>query len=67
MTSQVVMSGRILSAVPFVVFILLWFINPEYMGEFFNNIVCGGGALALGITMIAIGYVVMMKIADIEV
>lgn len=67
MTSQVVMSGRILSAVPFVVFVLLWFINQEYMGEFFNNLACGGVALVTGIIMIAVGYFVMMKIADIEV
>ncbi len=67
MTSQVVMSGRILSAVPFVVFVLLWFINQEYMGEFFKNLACGGVALIVGIIMIAIGYFVMMKIADIEV
>lgn len=67
MTSQVVMSGRILSAVPFVVFVLLWFINQEYMGEFFKNIACGGIALVVGIIMIAVGYFVMMKIADIEV
>jgi tight adherence protein B len=67
MTSQVVMSGRILSGVPFVVFVLLWFINQDYMGEFFKNLVCGGGALATGMIMIAIGYFVMMKIADIEV
>ncbi len=67
MTSQVVMSGRILSAVPFVVFVLLWFINQEYMGEFFKNIACGGVALVTGIIMIAVGYFVMMKIADIEV
>lgn len=67
MTSQVVMSGRILSAVPFVVFVLLWFINQDYMGEFFKNIVCGGIALVVGMIMIAIGYFIMMKIADIEV
>ncbi len=67
MTSQVVMSGRILSAVPFVVFVLLWFINQEYMGEFFKNLACGGIALVTGIIMIAVGYFVMMKIADIEV
>ena len=68
MTSQVVMSGNILSAVPFVVFVLLWFINPRYMGEFFNPpIYCGVGALVLGTVMIAIGYAIMMKIADIEV
>jgi len=67
MTSQVVMSGRILSGVPFFVFVLLWFINQDYMGEFFKNIVCGGTALAVGLIMIAVGYFIMMKIADIEV
>jgi tight adherence protein B len=67
MTSQVVMSGRILSAVPFVVFVILWFINQEYMGEFFNDLMCGGSALVVGMIMIAVGYVIMMKIADIEV
>jgi tight adherence protein B len=67
MTSQVVMSGRILSGVPFVVFVLLWFINQEYMGEFFKDLVCGGSALVVGFIMIAIGYFIMMKIADIEV
>ena len=68
MTSQVVMSGRILSGVPFFVFVLLWFINPRYMGEFFNPpIYCGIGALSVGVIMIAIGYAIMMKIADIEV
>jgi len=69
LTAQVVMSGRILSGVPFAVFILLWFINQEYMGQFFipKNLICGGSALALGLVMIAVGYVIMMKIADIQV
>lgn len=69
MTSQVVMSGRILSLVPFGVFILLWFINQSYMGEFFtpDNLVCGLSAIGTGVVMIGIGYAIMMKIADIEV
>jgi tight adherence protein B len=69
LTAQVVMSGRILAGVPFAVFVLLWFINQKYMGQFFEpqNLLCGGGALAAGVVMIAVGYVIMMKIADIEV
>lgn len=69
MVAQVVMSGRILSAVPFVVFILLWFINQKYMGQFFEpqNLMCGLGAIITGLVMIGIGYAVMMKIADIQV
>ena len=69
MVAQVVMSGRILSAVPFAVFTLLWFINQKYMGQFFEtqNLGCGLTAIITGVVMIAIGYAVMMKIADIQV
>lgn len=69
MVAQVVMSGRILSGVPFAVFILLWFINQQYMGQFFSpqNLLCGVAAIGIGLVMIAIGYFVMMKIADIQV
>lgn len=67
MVSQVSMSGKILSFVPFVVFAILWFINQEYMSEFFNNLVCGGIALTTGLVLIILGYLAMQKIADIEV
>lgn len=67
MTAQVTMSGRILSGVPFAVFLIIWFINQEYMMEFFNNPLCGGLAIGTGLIMIGIGYFIMMKIADIEV
>lgn len=67
MTSQVRASGSILSGIPFAIFVLIWFINQEYMMEFFNNALCGGIAIGVGIIMIIIGYAIMMKIADIEV
>ena len=67
MVSQVSMSGKILSLVPFVVFAILWFINQKYMSEFFLNPVCGGAALGTGMVLIVLGYLAMMKIADIEV
>ena len=69
LVAQVVMSGRILSGVPFAVFILLWFINQKYMGQFFEpqNIFCGLSAIITGVIMIGIGYAIMMKIADIQV
>lgn len=69
MTAQVTTSGKILSGVPFFVFVLLWFINQDYMGEFFKpeNLICGVGAIVTGVVMIGIGYAIMMKIADIEV
>jgi tight adherence protein B len=69
LVSQVIMSGRILSGVPFAIFVLLWFVNPGYMGQFFQpaNLVCGLSAIGAGVVMIAIGYFIMMKIADIQV
>lgn len=67
MTAQVTMSGRILSGVPFAVFLIIWFINQEYMMEFFKNPLCGGLAIGTGLIMIGVGYFIMMKIADIEV
>jgi tight adherence protein B len=67
MTAQVMQSGQLLAAVPFVVFVLLWFINQEYMMEFFNNITCGAISIGAGLVMIGIGYFVMTRIADIEV
>lgn len=67
MTAQVKTSATILSAIPFVLFTIIWLINQEYMMEFFNNILCGGAAIGVSIIMIVIGYAIMMKIADIEV
>ncbi len=67
LTAQVVTSGRILSAIPFAIFLIIWFINQDYMMEFFRNAVCGGIAIGVGLLMIGIGYFIMMKIADIEV
>lgn len=67
MTAQVRTSATILSGIPFVLFMIIWLINQEYMMEFFNNPLCGGAAIGLGVVMIVTGYAIMMKIADIEV
>lgn len=68
LTSQVVYSGRFLSMMPVILSLLLWAINPEYMGQFFlEPKICGYGILGCGLAMIWMGYVIMGKIADIEV
>jgi len=69
LTAQVMTSGKLLSAVPFFLALILWFINQEYMMEFVkpDNLLCGSAALGLGLIMIAVGYFVMTRIADIEV
>ena len=73
MTAQVRTSGTVLSLIPVFLAVALWFVSPEYIGTFFNESanlpqpLCGIIAVATIIGMIAAGYFVMMKIADIEV
>lgn len=69
LTSQVMYSGRFLSILPLLLSGLLWILNREYMMTFFEptNRVCGLSMLGCGGLMIAAGYFVMTKIADIEV
>jgi tight adherence protein B len=69
LTSQVMMSGRILAGMPVAVIILMYFINRQYMMRFFNpeTRMYGIPALIIGAVMIVIGYFMMTKIASIEV
>jgi tight adherence protein B len=73
MTANVRASGGILSLIPVGLALALWFLSPEYIGEFFaeNGIIpqplCGFIAVAVIVGLILAGYFVMMKIADIEV
>lgn len=69
MTAQVRASGTLLSIIPMGLALILWFMNPDYLLSFFEgpSPLCGWGAIGLIIIMIATGYFVMMKIADIEV
>lgn len=72
LTTQVMYSGRFLSMMPIFVMGILYVMNREYMMEFFNpennaNLPCGYIALVCSGVLIMVGYVVMNKIADIEV
>ncbi len=69
LTSQVMYSGRFLSMLPLILSGILWAINRPYMMKFFDpqSRVCGLSMLGCGVLMIASGYFVMNKIADIEV
>jgi tight adherence protein B len=69
LTSQVMMSGRVLAIMPVAVIILMYFLNRQYMMRFFNPAtrMYGIPALIAGAVMIVIGYTVMQKIAKIEV
>jgi tight adherence protein B len=69
LTSQVMMSGRVLSIMPIGVIVLMYFLNRQYMMRFFNPAtrMYGIPALIVGAFMIVVGYIVMTKIASIEV
>ena len=69
MTSQVRASGTLLSIIPGALALILWFMNPDYLLSFFDgpSPICGWAAIGLIVIMIASGYFIMMKIADIEV
>jgi tight adherence protein B len=68
LTAQVRTSGAVLSLIPLFLTVVLWFLNPDYLlslekGGVYCVIGVGGTVLIL----IVSGYLVMMKIADIEV
>lgn len=69
MTAQVRASGTLLSIIPMGLALILWFMNPGYLLSFFEgpSPLCGWAAIGLIVIMIAAGYFIMMKIADIEV
>jgi tight adherence protein B len=68
LTAQVRTSGTILALMPIALVSILWFLNRAYMMTFFlKGVLCGAAALGLAGMLIAVGYFVMMRIADIEV
>ena len=69
LTSQVMMSGRVLSVMPVIVIILMYFLNRGYIMRFFDPATRTYGIpmLIIGAFLIAMGYFLMTKIASIEV
>ncbi len=68
LTSQARSSAKILSMVPVLLSLYLWFANNEYMKNIFlRGNTCGFAVLGAALVLIGLGYMVMIKIADIEV
>jgi tight adherence protein B len=69
LTSQVMMSGRVLAIMPIGVIVVMYFLNRGYMMRFFNPAtrMYGIPMLIIGAVMIVMGYFFMTKIASIEV
>ncbi len=66
MSSESKASAYIVGALPFLVFALIWFINPDYLGEFFRDdrlIIAGLG----GAVWMSIGAFVMAKMVNFEI
>ena len=66
MSSESKASAYIVGALPFVVFTLVWMINPSYMGGFFTDqrlIVAGLG----GLVWMSIGAFIMAKMVNFEI
>jgi tight adherence protein B len=66
MSSESKASAYIVGSLPFVVFTLLWWINPDYIGKFFADerlIVAGLG----GLVWMGIGVGIMAKMVSFEI
>ena len=66
MSSESKASAYIVGSLPFIVFGLVWFINPTYMGGFFTDqrlIVAGIG----GMIWMSIGVFIMAKMVNFEI
>jgi tight adherence protein B len=66
LTAQSRWSGYLISAVPVVVTGIVYLINPEFMSLLFTHI-CGWLMITYGIVGIIMGYVVIIKIVNIDV
>src|SRR6478752_808689 len=66
MSSESKASAYIVGSLPFLVFILVWFVNPTYMGNFFTDqplTVAGLG----GLVWMGIGGFIMAKMVNFEI
>ncbi len=66
MSSESKASAWIIGVLPFIVFGMIMFVNPDYMGRFFADqrlLVAGGG----GLLWMAIGVLIMRKMINFEI
>lgn len=66
MSSESKASALIVGSLPFVVFTMVWFINNNYMANFFQDqrlMVAGGG----GLIWMALGALIMAKMVNFEI
>jgi len=66
LTSQGMISGYVISFLPLGLGLLLYAMNPAYMGAMFQD-PCGWAMIAAGVISTTIGYIAIRKIVNIEV
>ena len=66
MSSEAKASAYIIGALPFIVFCLIWYINPTYMGGFFSDQRLIMAAMGGGVWM-SIGVFIMAKMINFEI
>lgn len=69
LTSQGMMTGSVISGLPFALMGVLYLINRPYISEFWQarNQPLGFILLGIGVTMIAVGWAIIRKVVTIEV
>jgi tight adherence protein B len=67
LTAQGRITGYLISLLPIVLALFLYAINPDYMGNLFENRTCGWPMLGAGLALIGIGMAVVQKIVDIDI
>jgi tight adherence protein B len=59
-------SGYVVSFLPIGLGLILYAMNPEYMGAMFQE-PCGLAMIAVGVISMTIGFIAIRKIVNIEV
>ncbi len=67
LTAQGRITGYLISFLPIILGLFLYTINPQYMGNLFENRVCGWPLLGIGLALIGIGFAIVQKIVDIDI
>jgi tight adherence protein B len=66
LTAQGMISGYVISFLPVGLGLVLFAMNPNYMGAMFKE-PCGWAMIAVGVVLITVGFIAIRKIVNIEV
>jgi tight adherence protein B len=67
LTAQQMYGGYVISLLPIILMLILYAINPNYVGLLLTEVPCGWLMLGCGMTMIVAGFIAIQRIVRIEV